>query len=87
MPEAAYDLIGDKVRAALGRLDDFTPYVMDGPVSLDISFKNYMPAELMAYLPNVERVDSHTIRFIGVDMTEISKFIEFTTSYGVGITP
>lgn len=87
MPEAAYDLIGDKVRAALGRLGDFTPYVMDGPVSLDISFKNYMPAELMAYLPNVERVDSHTIRFIGVDMTEISKFIEFTTSYGVGITP
>jgi D-amino peptidase len=46
-----------------------------------------MPAELMAYLPNVERVDSHTIRFIGVDMTEISKFIEFTTSYGVSITP
>jgi D-amino peptidase len=46
-----------------------------------------MPAELMAYLPNVDRVDAHTIRFVGQDMTEISKFIEFTTSYSVSITP
>ncbi len=87
MPEAAYELIGDRVRAALGRLDDFEPYVMEGPLELEISFKNYMPAEVMAYLPIVERVDSHTIRFVGQDMTEISKFIEFTTSYAVNITP
>jgi len=35
----------------------------------------------------VERVDAHTIRFVGQDMTEISKFIAFTTRYGVGIAP
>lgn len=87
MPEASYALIGDRVRAALGRLGDFSPYRMNGPLELEISFKNYMPAELMAYLPNVERVDSHTIRFVGQDMTEISKFVEFTTSYSVSITP
>ena len=46
-----------------------------------------MPAEVMAYLPNVERVDAHTIRFVGQDMTEISKFIGFTTRYRVDITP
>jgi D-amino peptidase len=46
-----------------------------------------MPAEVMAYLPNVDRVDAHTIRFVGQNMTEISKFIEFTTTYGVSITP
>jgi D-amino peptidase len=87
MPEASYALIDERVRAALGRLDDFEPYRMEGPIELEISFKNYMPAELMAYLPNVERVDAHTIRFTGRDMTEISKFIEFTTSYSVGVTP
>ena len=87
MPEPAYALIRERVRAALGRLDDFEPYVMEGPVELEISFKNYMPAELMAYLPNVERVDAHTIRFVGRDMTEISRFIEFTTSYRVDVTP
>lgn len=87
MPEASYALIGDRVRDALGRLDDFSPYRMEGPVELEIAFKNYMPAELMAYLPNVDRVDAHTIRFVGRDMTEVSKFIEFTTNYSVGITP
>ena len=87
MPEASYALIGERVRAALGRLDDFEPYVMDGPVELEIAFKNYMPAEVMAYLPNVDRVNAHTIRFIGQDMTEISKFIAFTTRYSANITP
>lgn len=87
MPEASYALIGERVRAALGRLDDFRPYRMEGPVELEIAFKNYMAAELMAYLPNVERVDAHTIRFMGRDMTEVSKFIEFTTNYSAGITP
>ncbi len=87
MPEASYALIGDRVRAALGRLDDFDPYVMEGPVELEIAFKNYMPAEVMAYLPNVDRVDAHTIRFVGQDMTEVSKFIAFTTRYSANITP
>ncbi len=87
MPEAAYDLIREKTRAALARLDDFQPYVLEGPIELEVSFKNYMPAELMSYLPIVERVDAHTIRFVGRDMIEISKFLEFTTSYAVNITP
>ncbi len=87
MPEAARGVIGERVRAALGRLDDFRPLRIDGPLELEISFKNYMPAELMAYLPNVDRVDSHTIRFVGRDMTEISRFIEFTTSYAANVTP
>lgn len=87
MPEPALELIGERVRAALGRLDDFEPYRMDGPVELEISFKNYMPAELMAYLPIVERVDSHTIRFVGRDMTEVSRFIAFATRYSVNVSP
>ena len=87
MPDASYALIGERVRAALGRLDDFEPYTMDGPVSLEISFKNYMPAELLAYLPNVDRVDAHTIRFVGRDMTEVSKFLEFTNNFRADLTP
>jgi len=87
MPEPAYRLIGDRVGAALRRLADFEPYRLQAPLELEISFKNYMPAEVMSYLPNVDRVDAHTIRFVGRDMTEISKFLEFTTSYRVDITP
>ncbi len=87
MPEPARALIRDRVRAALARLGDFRPYRLEGPLELDISFKNYMPAEVMAYLPNVERLDAHTIRFVGRDMTEVSKFIAFTTRYAVDISP
>ncbi|MDX1495592.1 MAG: M55 family metallopeptidase [Longimicrobiales bacterium] len=87
MPEPARQVIGERVRAALGRLDDFQPYRMEGPVELEISFKNYMPAEIMAYLPIVERVDAHTIRFVGRDMTEVSKFIAFATRYSVSVSP
>ena len=87
MPEVGYSIIKEKTRAALARIDDFEPYRLEGPIELEVSFKNYMPAELMAYLPIVERVDAHTIRFIGQNMTEISKFLEFTTTYAVNITP
>lgn len=87
MPEASYALIGQKVAAALGRLGDFRPYKLQGPVSVDISFKNYTPAELLAYLPNVERVDSHTVRFVGKDMVEVSRFLEVATGYQADIVP
>ena len=86
-PAAGRRLIRDKVRAALARIDDFRPMTLDGPIRLELTYKNYQPAEVMAYLPNVERVDSHTILFIGRDMTEVSKFIEFAMSYRADIVP
>ena len=87
MPEAAYAVIHAKVAAAFARLDDFRPYRIDGPITLDITFKNYMPAEVLAYLPTVTRVDSHTIRWVGTDMREVSMFIEVATGYQVNLTP
>ena len=87
MPEPARQVIADHTRAALGRLDAFEPYRVEGPLALDLTFKNYMPAEVLSYLPGVERVDAHTIRYVARDMTEISRFIEFATSYRVDLTP
>lgn len=87
MPEPAREVIADRTRAALGRLGDFEPYRVDGPLTLDLSFKNYMPAEVLAYLPNVERVNSHTVRFVARDPVELSKFIEFAMTYSASITP
>jgi D-amino peptidase len=86
-PAAATTLIASTVRDAMERIDDFRPVVIDTPVTLEVSFKNYMPVEVLAYLPNVERVDSHTIRFVGRDMVEISKFLTFVTSYEPGLSP
>ncbi len=86
-PERGKEEITRHVGAALGRLSDFSPYDVGERPTLEISFKNYMPAEVLGYLPNVERIDSHTVRFQGQDMIEISKFIQFVTTYRVNLTP
>jgi D-amino peptidase len=56
-PEAACDVIREKARKALGRIREMKPYRVKTPVSLDVRFKNYRPAEVAAYLPIVERTD------------------------------
>ena len=87
MPEAAYELIREKVKTAMGRIKSFKPYKVKTPVQLDVRFKNYRPSELLSYLSIVERTDAHSIRFIGKDMIEVSKFIAFITNYEPGLEP
>jgi D-amino peptidase len=87
MPEEARERIEEKVSAALSRLDTFQPYRIEGPIEMEVSFKNYLAAELLAYLPIVDRVDSHTISYTGSNMVEISRFLEFLTNYQPDITP
>lgn len=87
MPEAACDLISQKVKAAMGRIKTFKPYKLKAPLQLDVRFKNYRPSEVLSYLSIVERTDSHSIKFMGKDMIEISKFMGFITTYEPGLEP
>jgi D-amino peptidase len=86
-PKASYGLIDQRVRAALARLADFKPYKVQEPVTVDVSFKNYMPAALLAYLPIFERTDSHSVRFRARDMVEASAIMQFIGDYRVDVTP
>jgi D-amino peptidase len=86
-PKAAQQLIRSRVKAALDRRSAFKPYVVRAPVTLDVVFKNYRPAEMLSYLSIVQRTTSHAIRFIGRDMVEVSRFLEFIGSYEPGLTP
>lgn len=86
-PEAAYDLIGERTRAAIRRLEEIEPYRLDTPILLEVSFKNYRAAEILSYLPNVSRVDAHTVGFTGRDMVEVSRFIEFMLTYRADLSP
>ena len=86
-PEASCERIGAGVKAALARLHDFKPYVIKAPVTLEISFKNYMPAQMLSYLRSVQRVDSHTIRFVGKDMAEVSDFVDVVDGYSPDLAP
>ena len=87
MPDAAYALIREKVKKAIGRIKQFKPYKLKTPIQLDVRFKNYRPSEVLSYLSIVERTDAHSIRFIGKDMIETSKFLEFITTYEPGLEP
>jgi len=87
MPEAANELIREKVKKAIGRINEFKPYKLKQPIRLDVRFKNYRPSELLSYLSIVERTDAHSVRFIGKDMIEVSKFLEFITNYESSLEP
>ena len=86
-PQESATRIGEGVSAALGRLPKFKPYLIATPVRLELTFKNYMPAEVLSYLRNVERVNAHTIGFVGHDMNEVTDFMEFVGSYRADLTP
>ncbi|MGH7460503.1 MAG: M55 family metallopeptidase [Longimicrobiales bacterium] len=86
-PEAGQALIREKVKTALQRRASFKPYVLPTPVRLVVTFKSYRPAEMLAYLPIVERITAHAIRYVGRTMIEISKFIEFITTYTIELDP
>ncbi len=86
-PAASCDKILSGVKSAMARLHEFKPYVIKTPVTLEITFKNYTPAEMLSYLRSVQRVDSHTIRFVGKDMDEIDDFEEFVGNYNADLAP
>jgi len=86
-PEASAERISDGVKAALARLSAAKPYVVKPPITLDITFKNYTPAEALSFLRGVQRLDSHTIRFVAKDMGEATDFVDFLDHYHPDMTP
>jgi len=86
-PQESVERISEGVRSALARLHEFKPFVLKTPVELDISFKNYRPAEVLSYLRSVKRIDARTIRFVGKDMAEVTDFLEFVGTYQPDLSP
>lgn len=86
-PAAAQALIREKVNAGVERRQEPKPYVVRKPIRLDVSFKNYRPGEILSYLSIVERTGSHSIRFTGRDIIEVSKFLEFIGDYQADLAP
>ncbi len=86
-PQAACDKIYAGALAAVSHRSQRKPYVLQAPVTLDISFKSYTSAEIVSYLRAVERTDAHSIRFVGRDMAEVMDFIVFLDYYNPDMTP
>lgn len=86
-PEAGYEVIRTRTNAAVSRIADFEPYVLETPIEVELSLKHYRPVELLSYLPSVEKVNSHTVKFIADDMLEVSKFLRVALGYRVDLQP
>jgi D-amino peptidase len=86
-PAKAQELIHEKMASALARRGEFKPYKLATPVRLDLRFKAYRPSEILSYLRIVERTDAHSIRFVGKDLIEVSRFLEFVTNYESDLQP
>jgi D-amino peptidase len=87
MPGASYALIREKAQRAVRRISEFKPYKLASPIELDVRFKNYRPSEVLSYLSIVQRTDAHSIRFVGKDIVEVSKFLSFINTYELSLEP
>jgi D-amino peptidase len=86
-PQAALELIADHVKKGLARRGELKPYKPAAPVTVDVSFKHYLPSEVLAYLPMFERSGSHGVRFRARDMVEATSVMEFIGEYRADLTP
>lgn len=79
-PERAQQLIRERTQAALARLQDFKPYRLSSPITMELTLKRMRDAELMAMLPGVERPQPNVIRVRFKDMVEATKFLAVAIS-------
>jgi D-amino peptidase len=86
-PEAAQSMIRERAREAVQRRAEVRPYRVSSPVRLDLTFKNYRPAELLAWLPMVERPAARTIRYTAPTLVDVSRFLVFVGAYSPDIDP
>ena len=86
-PAAGREVIRAAVQRAMDRRADFKPYRASMPADLEIRFKNYRPAEMLALLPGVTRADSHSVRFSAKDVPEAWRILSFVTNYQASLEP
>jgi D-amino peptidase len=86
-PEAGYELIENASEKAVRSLDKAAPYRIKGPVTVDITLHFYQPAEILSWLPNVQRTGSRSIRYTSRNMVEATKFMAFMFSYNFNLQP
>jgi D-amino peptidase len=86
-PQAVQALIGPAVKAGLAKRATLKPYKPQGPLVVDVTFKHYLPAEVLAYLPMFERSSAHSVRFRPKDMAEAAAVMQFIGEYRPDLAP
>lgn len=86
-PAVSCARVREAARRGVARARSLKPFRVSTPIAVELRFKNYRPAEVLAYLPIVERVDAHTIRYRARDAVDAVRFLEFVLNYEPGLAP
>ena len=78
-PKAVCAEIREATKRALARAESTEPYIISLPITLDVRCGRRAIAEILEYMPGIERVDAYTIRGAFDDMQAVSQFIMFLT--------
>jgi len=70
---------------AVARLGDFEPFRVEGPIEVEVLFASRMAAEILDYLPIVERTGANLIRHAAVDMPAAVRFLHFLQAYPLSL--
>jgi D-amino peptidase len=79
-PEEAQRLIRIGVKRGIEKRAQIKPYQVAKPVKLEMTFYDILQAEMVSYLPAVERPKGNTIVFTAHDIVEACKFLFAVTS-------
>ncbi len=74
-PTKVQQLIRERTRSALGRLQDFKPYRVETPITMELAFKNQSTAQVASMIPGVDRTAPNAIRLTVPDMIAAAKFV------------
>jgi D-amino peptidase len=86
-PEAARQAIREAVRKGMAGRARLDLLRAETPIKVEVRFKSYRPAELASWLPGVERVDAHAVRFTAKDMPEAARWMAFLLNYRADLQP
>jgi D-amino peptidase len=86
-PEAGAELIESGAEKAVRNLATDSPFRIKGPVTIDLTFHFYQPAELLAWLPSVQRTGARSVRFKADNMVAATKFLAFISAYNFNLQP
>jgi D-amino peptidase len=78
-PEESRRLIREGMKRAVERRGEIKPYKLAHPVKVDVTFKELHDAEIVSYIPGVERPKGNEVVFTARDMTEATKFLQVLT--------
>ncbi|MBD3414275.1 MAG: hypothetical protein GF421_07595 [Candidatus Aminicenantes bacterium] len=76
-PASACDMIRKKAKEALSRLEDFQPYKLTAPYTMEVTFKDEERAENASWIPGAKRASPTSVSFTSSQLMEVLRFFKF----------